>query len=82
MRKWRAALLQVVTRGLNISGLGSRRSLTLESALGGKATSDIMKHSLTSRLSSLLSLTSSCIEHILTEAFLQVCTMPELRGEI
>lgn len=50
--------------------------------LWGKATSDIMKHSLTGRLSSLLSLTSSCIEQILTEAFLQLCTMPELRGEI
>jgi len=49
-RKWRVALLQVVTRGLSVSSPGSRGSLTLESA-SGKATLDIMKHSLTGPLS-------------------------------
>lgn len=46
IRKWGVALLQVVTRGLNISSPSSHSSLTLESA-SGKATLDIMKHSLT-----------------------------------
>lgn len=55
IRKWRVALLQVVTRGLSISSLGSHSSLTLESA-SGKATLDIMKHSLVSPLSSLCAL--------------------------
>lgn len=54
IRKWRVALLQVVTRGLSGSSPSSRSSLTLESAWG-KATFDIMKHSLTGPLSSLLS---------------------------
>lgn len=55
IRKWRVALLQVVTRGLSISSPGSRSPLTLESA-SGKATLDIMKLSVTGPLSSLLSL--------------------------
>lgn len=53
IRKWRVALLQVVTRGLSVSSSGSRSSLTLEST-SGKATLDIMKHSVTGPLSSLL----------------------------